>query len=906
MLSTDIRNTFLGFFERRGHRRVPSGSLVPHDDPSLLFTNAGMVQFKRLFTGEERRDYQRATTSQKCVRAGGKHNDLENVGYTARHHTFFEMLGNFSFGDYFKKEAVAFAWELLTEGFGLPADKLHATVFEDDDEAQEIWETEVGLPPSRISRMGEKDNFWAMGDTGPCGPCSEILIDQGPELGCGSPSCAPGCDCDRYLEIWNLVFMQFERGKDGILSLLPRPSIDTGMGLERLAAVTQGVPNNFESDVFLPLLERISDLSGVPYAKGLGPRDGDPRHQSNVSLRVVADHARAVSFLIADGVRPDNLGRGYVLRRILRRAVRHGRKLGLGKPFMADMAEAVGASLSGAYPELSQSMGYIKTVITGEEGRFRETLDTGLRILGDAMGELKAKGEGAIPGELAFKLYDTYGFPVDLVADVARENSLTVDEPGFERAMEGQRAKGRAAWRKEGGEEDALLEAVNALTAKGFRTSFTGYGSTSGTSVPALIWADGGERDEIALAPGDPPARLTLVFPETPFYAASGGQESDGGEIAFPEGRVLIEEVRKAPGSGVFLHQGSLVSGMVRKAQATLLVDPARRARTAANHSATHLLHKALRATLGDHARQAGSSVSPGRLRFDFTHPKPLGDGEIEAIERLVNEDIQADHEVRTVTMGMEEALRDGAVALFEERYGEEVRVVSMGGSKELCGGTHAGSTGRLGLFLVTSEGSVSSGVRRLEAVTGPEALALAQRDRGTLRALSGILKAPPPELPQRAERLSQRLKELERAPGPAAAQGPAQGEGPGGGPGAKPPNELRDLARNAETIGDLRFLAARLSPRDPKALREAADGLRDLLGPKSVLALASALDGTALLLVAVGKGAGGALKAGQIISEMAKAVGGKGGGRPDLAQAGGPEVSGIEEALAIARRAVA
>ncbi|MDR2340228.1 MAG: alanine--tRNA ligase [Deltaproteobacteria bacterium] len=886
MLSTDIRNTFLGFFERRGHRRVSSSSLVPHDDPSLLFTNAGMVQFKRLFTGEEKRDYNRATTSQKCVRAGGKHNDLENVGYTARHHTFFEMLGNFSFGDYFKQDAIAFAWELLTEGYGLPSDKLYATVYKDDDEAYGLWRKDIGLPESRISRLDEKDNFWAMGDTGPCGPCSEILIDQGPELGCGKPDCGPGCDCDRYLEIWNLVFMQFERGKDGTMGPLPRPSIDTGMGLERLAAVTQGVRNNFESDLFLPLLTRISDLSGVAYVRGAPPKEGDPSFQTNVSLRVVADHARAVTFLVADGVRPENLGRGYVLRRILRRAVRHGRKLGLAKPFMASMCDAVIGTLDGAYPELGQSRDYIRNLVTFEEERFRETLDQGLRILGDEMEGILARGEGAIPGALAFKLYDTYGFPVDLVADVAREHSLTVDEEGFGREMEGQRAKGRAAWKGED-EAEGVIDAVNALTAKGFRTRFTGYGGTVGKSTPALIWSEGREWEELVPS-GDPP-RLTLVFPETPFYAASGGQESDQGLILFQSGKVAVTDVQKAPGSGVFLHSGILLEGEVSKTEATLEADPVRRARIAANHSATHLLHKALRETLGPHARQAGSSVAPERLRFDFTHPKPVTPEEIERIENLVNGDILSDHSVDTHLMGMDEALRSGAVALFEERYGEEVRVVSMGGSRELCGGTHTESTGKIGLFLIASEGAVASGVRRIEAVTGLAALAQVHRDRASLQGLSFLLKAPVPELHQRVERLLKRARDLEKAPAAKAA-------------GA---DDLKSLAQKAESLGGTRFLAARLKAAGPKELREAADGLRELLGPKSVLALATDANGTALLLVAVGKGLDGRLKAGAIISEMARAVGGKGGGRPELAQAGGPNVSGIDEALSKARELV-
>ncbi|MDR2199562.1 MAG: alanine--tRNA ligase [Deltaproteobacteria bacterium] len=887
MLSRDIRNTFLTFFERHGHKRLASSSLVPRDDPSLLFTNAGMVQFKRLFTGEEKRDYKRAATSQKCVRAGGKHNDLENVGYTARHHTFFEMLGNFSFGDYFKKEAVIFAWELLTEGFKLPADKLYATVYQDDDEAFSLWEKEIGLPAERVSRLGEKDNFWAMGDTGPCGPCSEILIDQGPELGCGKPDCAPGCDCDRYLEIWNLVFMQFERNGEGALSPLPRPSIDTGLGLERLAAVTQGVYNNFESDLFRPLLDKISSLSGVPYVYGEALKESDPRFQKNVSLRVAADHARAVTFLVSDGVRPENLGRGYVLRRILRRAVRHGRKLGLKNPFMADMADAVMESLGDAYPELLSSADYIKKIVTAEEERFRETLDSGLKILNEAMGEILARGGKVVSGDLVFKLYDTYGFPVDLVADMAREENLTIDEAGFEAAMAGQKAKGRAAWKKEES-SDTLLELVSALTSEGFQTEFLGYDVHSSWEKPSLIYHEGESRSSLSLSAGGEPLELTLVFKRSPFYAASGGQETDEGVIRFPGGMVVVDSVEKAPGTAVFLHHGRLTEGSVSlNEEARLEVDSVKRQATANNHSATHLLHKALRKTLGAHARQAGSSVSSERLRFDFTHFQALTREELEEIERLVNQDIEADHPVETTLMDMDEAVRSGAMALFEERYGERVRVVSMGDSRELCGGTHTQSTGRVGIFLISSESSVSSGVRRIEALTGLKALEQIHKERRILNSLSASLKASAPELPERLEKLLSKQKELEKK----AAQ-PSKDKGP----------DLKSVAAKAERIGNILFLPAVLEAENPKALRETADKLRDILGPGAVLALAAAAGGKALLLTTVGKEVPGGLKAGEMIAKMAAAVGGKGGGRPDLAQAGGPDVNGIDEALKAAR----
>ncbi|MDR1041963.1 MAG: alanine--tRNA ligase [Deltaproteobacteria bacterium] len=898
MLSTDIRNTFTGFFESHGHRRVASSLLVPEDDPTLLFTNAGMVQFKRIFTGETPSQFKRAVTAQKCVRAGGKHNDLENVGYTARHHTFFEMLGNFSFGDYFKQDAVRFAWELLTRVFGLPAEKLYATVYQDDDEAFGLWESETDIPSSRIVRLGDKDNFWAMGDTGPCGPCSEILIDQGPELGCGKPDCAPGCDCDRYLEIWNLVFMQYERSRDGKLTPLPRPSIDTGLGLERLAAVTQGVISNFESDVFRPLLERISDLSGVPYLYGKLLSPEDPAYQTNVSLRVIADHARAAAFLLADGVRPENLGRGYVLRRILRRAVRHGRKLGMGAPFMGPMTEAVIDKMGEAYPELRQGATYIRTMASGEEERFRETLEGGLKALTDAMGEIRAGGGTSVPGSLAFKLYDTYGFPVDLTADAARENGLTVDEGGFEEAMEAQKAKGRAAWkgRAEGG---AVLDLVNHLAAGGFRTEFLGYGTLEATETPELIVSEGGDVAEVScgdLAPvsgGDAPGvsgggpQIVLVFARTPFYATSGGQESDQGEIVFPEGKARVDEVVKAPGSGIFLHRCTVVSGRIRKAPARMLVDPERRARTAASHSATHLLHKALRLTLGDHVRQAGSSVAADRLRFDFTHGSPLTADETRKVELLVNSDIRSDFPVDTEILPMEEAVKSGAMALFEEKYGDTVRVVSMGDSRELCGGTHTSRTGTIGLFLVASEGSVSSGVRRVECFTGEEALKLAWNDRDILGSLAVQMKAPPSELPDRVMKLAKRARELEKA-----ASSPR--EGGSGDAGA--------LGGNAEDIGGVRFLAARVTAATPKDLREAGDLVRARLGSGYVLALAAESGGKAILLAAVAKDLQGRFKAGDIVSRMAGPVGGKGGGRPDLAQAGGPVVDGIDAALSAAK----
>ncbi|MDR1084826.1 MAG: alanine--tRNA ligase [Deltaproteobacteria bacterium] len=873
MNSSALRQSFLDYFQKLDHRRVGSGSLVPRDDPTLLFTNAGMVQFKRLFTGEEKRDYARATTSQKCVRAGGKHNDLENVGYTARHHTFFEMLGNFSFGDYFKSEAIVWAWDLLTRIFNLPADKLYVTVFREDDEAADLWAKLVGIPADRLVRLDEKDNFWAMGDTGPCGPCSEILIDQGPELGCGRPDCAPGCDCDRYLEIWNLVFMQFERTTDGETRPLPRPSIDTGMGLERLAAVTQKVPSNFETDLFRPLLEKVASLSGIPYVYGKILTQDDKNFQTNVSLRVIADHSRAVTFLISDGVRPENLGRGYVLRRILRRAVRHGRKLGLDRPFLTEVVSTVIDTLKGPYPEISDQASYIKSLILSEEERFGETLGTGLAILNQAIEDLKAKNQQALDGFVAFKLYDTYGFPIDLVSDVAREHGLSVDEAGFEESMSNQRAKGRAAWRSDRGAGDAALTLINSLTATGFTSGFTGYDHfTEIDKVPALIIKNG--QSALEAQAGD---EVSLIFTKTPFYAASGGQTGDLGRIIFSRGKVEVLDTFKVPG-GVIVHRGRVTEGVISLTPATLAVDMPNRLAVMANHSATHLLHNALRTVLGDHVRQAGSQVSAEKLRFDFTHQSQVREFELTETERLVNREISLNWPVETQVLDYEEAVRTGAMALFEERYGDKVRVVTMGPSRELCGGTHAQRTGDIGFFLILSESAVAAGVRRLECLTGVPAIAEFQKIRGYVKDLAGKLKSKPEELSARLQKLLDQAKTPKPEP---------TGFEPG------------PLAEQAETVGGIKFLAREVTADEPRRLRELGDLLREKLGPESILALAArSRDNKALLLVSVSKELADKFPAGLLIGPMAEAVGGRGGGNPLLAQAGGPNADGLAEAL--------
>ncbi|MDR1608774.1 MAG: alanine--tRNA ligase [Deltaproteobacteria bacterium] len=872
MKATELRRRFLAYFEGLGHRRVASSPLIPQDDPTLLFTNAGMVQFKRVFTGEEKRDYNRATTSQKCVRAGGKHNDLENVGYTARHHTFFEMLGNFSFGDYFKSEAISFAWELLTKHFGLPEDRLYATIFQDDDEAALLWPKITGIPESRLIRLGEKDNFWAMGDTGPCGPCSEVLIDQGPELGCGRPDCAPGCDCDRYLEIWNLVFMQFERLADGTMTPLPKPSIDTGLGLERLAAVVQKVPSNFETDLFAPLLAKVAHLSGIPYVPGLLAPD-HPSFSTNVSTRVIADHGRAITFLISDGARPENLGRGYVLRRVLRRAARHGRKLGLDKPFLSEIIDVVIETLKEAYPEIAAQSSHIKSLVKAEEERFGSTLTQGLTILNSAIEDIRAAGKSVLPGSAAFKLYDTYGFPLDLTNDAAREMGLTIDQDGFDLAMADQKAKGRAAWRSDNLANNAIQALVNNLPS----SEFVGYDTlTLDNQTPALLIV--GEKATQTATEGQ---EAVLVFPKTPFYAASGGQTGDVGQIIFPRGQAQVQQTAKAPG-GVIVHHCLVTLGTIEIAPARLEVDESLRKATAANHSATHLLHRALRQTLGEHVRQAGSLVSPERLRFDFTHPSQPQEADLARVEEMVNGQIAKNWPIETQLLSYDEAVRSGAMALFEERYGEKVRVVNMGESRELCGGTHAQRAGDIGLFLVQAESAVAAGVRRLECLTGLAALKEIQKNRETLQELSSLLKARPEELTSRVQKQLERIQELAKA---------------------KPQENQADptsLVAQAQTIGSVQVLAGEVVAQDPKDLRALADLIREKLGSSYLLALAAkAPEGKAWLLVAVSPQLTAQHSAGRLIGPMAEALGGRGGGQAQLAQAGGPNGSEIPKALA-------
>ncbi|MFN3534805.1 MAG: alanine--tRNA ligase, partial [Desulfatiglandales bacterium] len=698
----EIRAAFLEFFRKKGHEVVESSSLVPREDPTLLFTNAGMVQFKKLFLGEEKRHYKRAATCQKCMRAGGKHNDLENVGYTHRHHTFFEMLGNFSFGDYFKREAINWAWELLTDVYKLDREKLHVSVYEEDDEAFGIWETEIGLPSQKIVRLGKESNFWAMGDTGPCGPCSEIYYDLGPEMGCGNTGCRPGCDCDRYLEVWNLVFTQFDRSPEGRLTPLSQPNIDTGMGLERISSVIQGVRSNFETDLFRPIIHRIEELSGIGYGNG---KRGD------ISFRVIADHTRAVVFLVADGIVPSNEGRGYVLRRVIRRAIRFGLNLGLKEGFMWPVAEKVIELMSKDYPEVERARNGVKGVILNEEKRFHFTLEQGMKALDNYLEEMREKGLQRIPGEWAFKLYDTYGLSLDILQDVAREQGLGVDLEGFNSAMEIQRARSQEAWKTEGAFE--VPHYLREMVAGGLFTPFLGYETLSAQSRVLKIFSQGKEVEE-ALAGQE----CEILLEESPFYGEGGGQVGDGGLIVGKEGDFSVLTTKKY-GQGILLHVGRVEKGRIKKGERVFAeVSYEERLATMRHHTSTHLLHSALRDILGDHVKQAGSLVSPTRLRFDFTHFQQVDPQTLREIEEFVNRAIQRDIQVKTRIMKRQEAMESGAMAIFEEKYGEEVRAVEIEGvSRELCGGTHVSSTGQIGIFKILGETGIASNVRRIEAL---------------------------------------------------------------------------------------------------------------------------------------------------------------------------------------------
>ncbi|MCE5334440.1 MAG: alanine--tRNA ligase [Desulfobacteraceae bacterium] len=881
MKASEIRKAFLDFFHERGHTIVKSSSVIPYDDPSLLFTNAGMVQFKRTFLGEERRSYIRATTSQKCMRAGGKHNDLENVGRTARHHTFFEMLGNFSFGDYFKKNAVEYAWAFLTEVMGLPKDKLYATIHEGDsgmklgpdEEAREYWARY--LPRERILTFPTKDNFWAMGDTGPCGPCSEILIDQGPEMGCGSPDCKPGCDCDRYLELWNLVFMQFNRRDDGVLEPLPKPSIDTGMGLERVAAVLQKVPSNYDTDLFTPMMAKIEELSGYRY--GTTP-------EKDVSVKVIADHSRAAAFLIGDGALPSNEGRGYVLRRVIRRALRHGRFLGLDKPFLSDVAVSVMVSMQDAYPELLENRSFITRVIVNEEERFNETLDVGLRLLQNEIRRIQDEKADTIPGALIFKLYDTYGFPIDIVTDMARELGLKTDEAGFGVLMDKQREQSRAHWKGSG--EREVSDVYRQLSTRGVMGGFVGYESLEADSrIVAMIC--GGEE----IGGAEEGAEIELVVQQTPFYGAAGGQVGDIGTISGPSGRMAVTDTIKLPGD-LIVHVGKVESGSFRSGDAVhLAVDRRARKDTELHHTATHILHAVLRKVLGDHVKQAGSLVAPDRLRFDFTHFAAVSPEELEEIERLVNDEIRENQPLTVHVMDLEDALKTGAMALFEEKYGDRVRMVEIPGfSRELCGGTHTAKTGDLGVFVILHETSIASGVRRIEALAGRHGLQYVNRQREVLQRAAATLKVAPAELADRVEKLvaQERLLEKELAALKASLSS----------------RRSADLFETTADVKGVPVLVATIEADNPKVLREMNDKFREKF-PSGVAVFGAVSGEKVFLLAGVTQDLTSKLHAGNLIKEIVKEVGGSGGGRPDMAQAGGNRPDKLDDALALAKRLI-
>ncbi|MFZ5480998.1 MAG: alanine--tRNA ligase [Myxococcota bacterium] len=861
MKSAEVRRRFLDFFARHGHTVVRSSPLVPQNDPTLFFTNAGMVQFKDVFTGRDKRPYSRAASSQKCLRVSGKHNDLENVGHTARHHTFFEMLGNFSFGDYFKTEAIQFAWQFLTVDLGIDPQRLWVTVFENDDEALAIWRDVVGVPAERIQKLGEKDNFWSMGPTGPCGPCTEIHYDHGPKISADTRGPAGGDD--RYVEIWNLVFMQFDRAEDGTMTPLPRPSIDTGAGLERVSAVCQGVYWNYDTDLFKPIMDHAARLAGVTYGKDA---------ETDIALRVIADHSRAAAFLVADGVTPSNEERGYVLRRIMRRGIRYGVKLGLKPPFLADTVGTVIEHVGEAYPELTERARFIRDVVRVEEERFAATLDRGMALLEKVFAEKPAM----IPGETAFVLADTFGFPLDLTQLIAAERGLSVDVAGFEHLREEQRKKGRAAWKGSG---EQMVDAQWHALADQHAVVFTGYERDEDEATVVAILSEGAPVS--ALVEGHVGQ---VVTDRTPFYAESGGQVGDTGNLEWAGGAAEVNDTKK-PAGDLHVHETQVVSGTLRVGdRVKLKVDASLRDRTRLNHTATHLLHAALKQVLGPHVMQKGSLVGPDRLRFDFSHHKPMTLDELRRVEDLVNAQILANREVATKVEDLEAARKGGAQALFGEKYGDRVRVVSVEGfSMELCGGTHARRSGDIGLFKVTSEAGIAAGVRRIEAQTGPGAFAWVRELESVTRAAAGELRTSPDKLLDSVKRLLEekaRLqKELEAARREAAK---------GGG----------DLADQAVALDGIKLLAAELNV-DPKTMRDEADRLRDKLG-SAVVVLAAKDQDAVRLLVAVSKDlAGKRYDAGKIIGALASMVGGKGGGRPDLAQAGGKEPAKVAEMLA-------
>jgi len=874
--SAAIRNMFLSYFQDKGHTIVPSSSLIPANDPTLLFANAGMVQFKDVFTGAEKRSYVRATSAQKCMRVSGKHNDLENVGPSLRHHTFFEMLGNFSFGEYFKREAISYAWEFLTEVLGLEKERLYPTIYLDDDEAFALWQKVAGIPKERITRLGKKDNFWAMGDTGPNGPCSEIIYDRGPEYcTCGRPDCNLSIDCERWWELWNLVFMQYETVADGTTRPLPKPSIDTGLGMERLTAIMQGVDSNYQTDLLWPIIERTQELLGHSDAQ---------RTERIISYRVIADHARAIAFLIADGMLPGNEGRHYVLRLILRRAARHGRLLGFKEPFLAEAVRVAIDIMGQHYTELIERQDFILEATTLEEERFLQTLDTGMNLLDGIIARLGETGEVVIPGEQAFRLYDTFGFPLDLTRDVAKEHNLSIDEAGFQDAMEAQRERARTAQHFEVRQDGELYRGLDLAA-----TTFIGYETTESTARVLALIRDGQTQKEVG-----PGQTVEVVLDRTPFYGESGGQVGDWGSLAGPRGRIEVHETRH-PLPDLTVHYGTVVEGILATGeQVTATVYEDRRLDIERNHTATHLLHRALRKVLGDHARQAGSLVAPDRLRFDFTHLQSVSPDELRQIEQEVNATIRADLPVTATITGFKKAREAGAIALFGEKYGDTVRMVNVGDgySRELCGGTHLRSTGQIGFFHILSESSIGAGLRRIEAVTGRGAEVYVQQQLDAMGEAARVLQTHPDDLLRKATELVDQMRaqqcEMERLRRQAARE------------------DVEHLLGKAQNVAGVQVLAEQVNVDSVEHMREMIDQLRARLG-SSVIVLGAIISDKPSLVAAVTQDlVKQELHAGGLVRQLAEVVGGGGGGSPTMAQAGGRDSDKLASALALAPRLVA
>jgi len=869
MNSRKIREEFLQYFKDHGHEIVKSASLVPQDDPTLLFINAGMAPFKNLFLGIEKRAYTRATSSQKCVRAGGKHNDLNEVGYTNRHHTFFEMLGNFSFGDYFKEGAIDMAWELLTVGYGIPEEKLWVSIYTDDDEAYKIWNETIGVPHEKILRFGDEDNFWSMGDTGPCGPCSEIYIDQGAEVGCGKLTCKPGCDCERYLEIWNLVFTQYNREPNDELTPLPKPNIDTGMGLERLAAVLQGVYSNYDSDLFVDIVKLTEELAGLRYGKDT---------KSDISFKVIADHSRAAAFLIADGIMPSNDGRGYVLRRIIRRAIRYGQVLGLKGPFLHRLTDKVVDLMNPDYPELGQSKRFIDEVMINEEQRFADTLFHGLSLLKEEMDQLRSKEQHIIPGSLVFRLYDTFGFPPDLVEDIARDDDFSIDIEGFDRSMAEQRATSQRSWKGSG--QEVIPEVYRMLDSRGLDCRFLGYETLRAEGKVLSILKDGDLVDS-----GCEGERAEIILDQSPFYSESGGQAGDTGWMRNDTLSITIVDTIKYP-TNLIVHKGEVVEGVVSVGDTVeAVVDEKRRKSIAKNHTATHLLQAALRETLGEHVKQAGSHVGPERMRFDFTHFAQIPPERLKEIETLVNLSIQENLPVTTAIMPRDEAFKQQAIALFEERYDDDVRVITIGDglSRELCGGTHVTATGDIGVFFLVSEGAVASGVRRIEAFTGQGAIREIQKKMSHLNTISGLLKTTHDDLVTKVEHFIGDQKEKDREIELLTSK--------------LLQKQSEDLIDTAKVLNGITVISQEVATTNPKDLRECGDHLKDKL-KSGIIVLGAKGNGKVFLLCRITPDLTDRFNAGEIIKDLSVFVGGKGGGRKDMAEGGGTKVSELKNAL--------